>query len=85
MPYIKQNHRDKFTKILDGITYRLITGPGDLNYLITMIIKDYVQASGDTYATFNEVVGVLECVKQEFYRRDVTTYEEKKIKENGDI
>jgi hypothetical protein len=31
------------------------------------------------------ITGVLENVKQEFYRRIATAYEEKKIIENGDI
>jgi len=30
-------------------------------------------------------MGVLECVKQEFYRRRAVPYEEEKIEENGDI
>jgi hypothetical protein len=28
---------------------------------------------------------VLECIKQEFYRRKLAPYEEAKIKENGDL
>jgi len=31
------------------------------------------------------MIGVLECVKQEFYRRKVAPYEDIKIIENGDI
>jgi len=37
------------------------------------------------YASLNEVIGVLECVKQEFYRKKVVPYEKRKIKENSDV
>jgi len=30
-------------------------------------------------------MGVLECIKQEFYRRAVAPYEDKKKEENGDV
>ena len=37
------------------------------------------------YEEYNSVVGVLESVKLEFYRRAVAAYEDNKIVENGDI
>jgi hypothetical protein len=77
MPYIKQEHRER---VADGV------GPfnsGELNYTITKLCIDYLVERD--YDEFNEVVGVLECVKQEFYRRMVAPYEDKKIEENGDV
>ena len=61
--------------------------PGELNYLITILCQDYmgVKAAIPNYAIFNEVIGVLECAKQEFYRRMVVPYEEGKIEQNGDV
>ena len=38
-----------------------------------------------SYHAYNEIIGVLECVKQEFYRRMVAPYEDKKCEENGDV
>jgi len=38
-----------------------------------------------TYSLLNEVMGVLECCKQEFYRRPVADYENKKLDLNGDV
>ncbi|HOK39385.1 MAG TPA: hypothetical protein PLC87_12045 [Bacteroidales bacterium] len=38
-----------------------------------------------TFTTMSQIIGVLESVKQEFYRRVVAPYEEEKIKENGDV
>jgi len=37
------------------------------------------------YFNYNRAMGVLESCKLEFYRRFVGRYEDKKIKENGDI
>jgi len=38
-----------------------------------------------SYAELNEVIGVLECAKQELYRRVVAPYEDGKAKINGDV
>ena len=64
--------------------------PGELNYWITNELLEYLARrasldNGQGYAHYSEVVGVLECVKQEFIRRILNPYEDKKIKENGDV
>ena len=58
---------------------------GDLNYQIHTVIEKYVHDSGESYATYNEIVGALECVKLEVYRRAIAPYEDQKIRDNGDI
>lgn len=58
---------------------------GELNYEITMVIKNYIDRVGISYQTFNNAVGALECAKLELYRRMVAPYEDKKIEENGDV
>jgi hypothetical protein len=40
---------------------------------------------GKNYKHINEIIGVLECAKQEFYRRVAAPYEDTKIQENGDV
>jgi len=58
--------------------------PGELNFVITGIIDEYL--SGDfSYQAINDVVGALECAKMELYRRVAAPYEDKKIEENGDV
>ncbi len=63
--------------------------PGELNYVFTSIILDYFQRFSKVvkpnYTVYNEVIGVLECVKQELYRRMVAPYEDQKCRENGDV
>lgn len=41
--------------------------------------------TANNYKDYNEVIGVLECVKQELYRRLIAPYEDKKKDENGDV
>ena len=81
MPYIKP----EFRNLVDRD--HLASDAGELNYLITRLVMQYIKSKhGDvSYDAINEVVGVLECVKQEFYARVAALYEEIKETENGDI
>jgi len=87
MPYINQHLREKYTSGLSFLYEGMMKGmtAGELNYVITSITNEFIKENGISYGTFNDVVGVLECVKQELYRRRMAPYEEKKIKENGDL
>ncbi len=82
MPYIKEEQK------LRLCSDNLLPKPhvsGELNYLISKLCHNYVRDYGLNYHNINEVIGALECAKQEFYRRIASPYEENKIKENGDI
>lgn len=87
MPYIKQEERkDCHEIILKAIEKfdKCIT-PGQLNYIITNLCSQYVNRKGENYTHYNDIIGVLECAKLEFYRRRIQVYENSKIKENGDV
>lgn len=56
---------------------------GDLNYLITKLIRDYTKGGG--YEVMNEAIGALECAKLELYRRILSPYEDRKLRINGDV
>ena len=58
---------------------------GELNYLITLLIQDYLEYKNESYQTYNDIIGALEGAKLELYRRKIAPYEDKKIKENGDV
>jgi hypothetical protein len=58
---------------------------GELNYIITRLLRLYVEHRGESYQTFNDIMGALEGAKAEFYRRVVAPYEDVKIQENGDV
>lgn len=80
MPYIDQPRRDE---IDNGSAP---TNAGELNYTITKIVDRYIlDKGGIRYAHLNEVVGALECVKLELYRRIAAPYEDEKIASAGDV
>ena len=56
---------------------------GDLNYCFSRILSNVMGKV--SYSKIAIATGVLENVKQEFYRRIAENYEDDKIKINGDI
>lgn len=80
MPYIAQNLRQSVE--LPGIWHETA---GELNYVITRLCLRYIENNGEQYKHYNDVIGALECCKLEMYRRAIAPYEDKKIKENGDV
>ena len=85
MPYIHQQDREYLSDIVTQFKTIEFENPGQLNYLITELIKAYIPNNTVTYTTVNDIVGVLECAKQEFYRRVASPYEDNKIEKNGDV
>lgn len=79
MPYLKQGDRYYVDEYQDP------TQPGELTYLLTQVIRKYVNRCGPRFAIFAEVIGCLEATKLEFYRRIVAPYEDEKIHVNGDV
>ena len=56
---------------------------GDINYCFSRILG---QLAGDvSYPKIAIITGVLENIKQEYYRRVASKYEDQKIVSNGDI
>jgi predicted NBD/HSP70 family sugar kinase len=94
MPYIDEKSRKILDQSIDDLANvitnfseleneDLVTVLGDLNYCMSRLIG---QVMGSTsYAKVAMLTGVLENVKQEFYRRVAVPYEEEKIVMNGDI
>lgn len=93
MPYIKEEDRLELLGALDPFyigeghidEIPCPSNAGELNYVITVIITEYLKRKGLRYQQINDVVGALEGAKAEFYRRVVVPYEDKKIEENGDV
>lgn len=80
MPYIDPVWRDR----LERHPGELFT-PGNLNYVLTLVIIDYMETNQLSYQTCNDIVGALECCKREFQRRIVDPYEDDAIQRNGDV
>ena len=90
MPYILADRRKKYDPIIELLLKEfnfLESGDlvwGDLNYVISVVIKELADRPL-SYKRINAIVGVLECVKQEFYRKIASPYEDLKCDENGNI
>jgi len=88
MPYIGRKDRGQYQEILTELA-KLVPSdrtmrPGHMNYIGSLLIEK-VYGSSLRYADHNEVVGVLNCIEAEFYRRKTAPYEDVKIKEEGDL
>lgn len=84
MPYITQKERRKFDDLEDQVFALDEISAGELNYLVTKLCNKYLER-GLRYEHLNAVIGVLECAKNEIYRRIVVPYEDKKAQLNGDV
>lgn len=80
MPYLEESRREALDKFLISMDKG-----GDLNYLTTQLCQTFLEIKGESYATYNEIIGALECCKLELYRRKVALYEDKAIARNGDV
>lgn len=89
MPYIRNEERSNLDTLVDTLFSTMIGmgvmyNPGILNYVISKLLVKMWQCD-PSYAVANMMMGVLECVKHEFYRRAAAPYEDKKAQQNGDI
>jgi hypothetical protein len=93
MPYINEKEREELDDAIDNLILAIRNDftehkslkdcLGRINYCFSRIICGVM---GDTsYPKIAMITGVLENIKQEFYRRVASPYEDKKILENGDI
>lgn len=80
MPYIPQKRREELMDALEPPC-----SPGELNYLITCLVTEYLEKYGRSYMNLNACIGVLSCIQLELYERVIKAYEQKKRLENGDV
>ena len=80
MPYIDPIRRVKLLEFKEQPQ-----NAGELNFLITHLISNYLSFKREKYQTYNDIIGALEGAKLEIYRRKIAPYEDKKMKDNGDV
>lgn len=91
MPYIKEEKREELDPCIDNLIRCLDPEKdliidnilGNINYTFSRILGGLMGTP--SYDKIAMITGVLENIKQEFYRRVAEPYEDKKILENGDI
>ena len=96
MPYIDEEERLELDTQIDNMILAIrdnktnLNNPHDfsnylgrINYCFSRII--YGVMRDVSYRNIAMVTGVLENIKQEYYRRVAEPYEDMKIRQNGDI
>jgi hypothetical protein len=93
MPYIKEDRRLRLDDCIAEMVNCLDRGRyntdsfeeilGDINYTFSRILAGLMDQP--SYNKIAMITGVLENIKQEFYRRVAEGYENQKISQNGDI
>jgi len=86
MPYIPITRRGKIDLIIGELSEEA-RSDGELNYAVTMLLQKYFVTSDGifSYFTLERIIGLLECVKLEVYRRLGAPMEDKKKNQNGDV
>jgi hypothetical protein len=87
LPYIlkaKRTEIEKESRISYLIHYS-IECAGDLNYVFTRMLREWIAKKGQSYQAYNDFIGAIECCKLEAYRRQIAPYEDKAIERNGDV
>ena len=86
MPYIDKKSREKYDKDLARLR-KLIneqSSKGDLTYILYSLALEYFKGR-ESYTKISESIGSLSDAGEEIRRRKLNPYEDKKIKENGDV
>lgn len=87
MPYIKPEIRALLDPDINVVVTKLQRLPADAlpgatNYTLTRILTEL---GGRDYDAFAAMIGIVETVKLELYRRLAAPYENKKLIENGEV
>ena len=93
MPYIPQEDRIAYDQLIEQLAEALEAQQADrrkghANYIITQILRKawgVDEPQNESYSNYADIIGTLECAKQELYRRWVADYEDKAIVKNGDL
>lgn len=92
MPYITDNYRRELDAEIEAFIAKVNqihaknpeqTRDGLLNYSFTRILNHVYPKT--KYHELNEIVGVLECLKLEYYRKRIAPYEDIKELDNGPV
>lgn len=80
---LRSTVRDKVFEQESLSDQELLEITGNINYTVSRLCASLMGKI--SYSKIAIITGVLENIKQEFYRRASSPYEDRKINENGDI
>jgi len=82
MPYIQSEDRPMMDLVVKNMKEKGVKPDGKLNYVLFKFCKDTVDPSYNNYKNF---IGELTECCEEIRRRMLSSYENTKIKLNGDV
>lgn len=82
MPYIAPKDRHVLDQAVNRLPEKMKVG--EVNYTVSRLCDMYLSDHGLSYTNVNNLIGALECIKLELYRRIAEPYEDEKMAENGD-
>ncbi len=82
MPYIPKEDRPAMDEIIELMIKKCVKSNGDLNYILFAFCKRSIKPS---YGNYKNFCGELRQCATEIERKLLAPYEDKKIKENGDV
>lgn len=86
MPYVDAEARQRLSQGGWKPALRVVPQTkGELNYVLTKIVLEYVAEHGTSYAVLSDARAALNDASSEFYRRMMAPYEDQKIIDNGDV
>lgn len=88
MPYISRLERTPYTKYIRAIAHELLVRgntAGDLNYVFTALLNEWLLGLPLSYRQLNIVSGTLHDVQDEFDRTVKHPYEDYKRAVNGGV
>lgn len=85
MPYIKKEDRDKYNEVSYEIINHKIETKGDLEYLVFLLMKQYMSNREMRYSTLHDCVYAVAHASDEFRRRYLDKREDEAKEANGDI
>lgn len=79
MPYLRKEIRQELEQLWPAKPETA----GELNYVLSRTLEVYWQTKGESYQTYNDILGALEGAKLELYRTLIGPYETSKAFVNG--
>jgi len=84
MPYIKRDRRKCLEVYLEVLTQN-VENKGELTYCVYKLGVEYLKNHSLNYQNISDICASMRDAEYEIRRRILNPYEDKKIKENGDI
>ena len=85
MPYINPADRQQYEDLKGMIEQYEIMTKGDLEYLVTLLMKQYMSTREKRYTTLHDVVYAVQHASYEYGRLTLDKREDAAREENGDV